>query len=286
MGQNTGDSCGANALLKPVGRHREDVVAVLLGHSDINVNAARCCAKTALMRAVKKGRVAVVRQLLDKHAIVQHHNRSGETALDIATRLGFHEIASLLVQAGAEEPSVRLGEDGLRSLSPKAQLHLLVAVKEGWLGDVIELLTKCPEAIEITDDDLGATPLLLSVMHQQADITRLLLLLGADPDGTSLIQETALMLATRDQCSGDIVRSLLDHSADVNAARADGWTALMPACQVGHVETTQLLLEGGADDVNAGSNDVMTAHGGHAARPRGDCCEACGQWSRKRDWSK
>ena len=62
---------------------------------------------------------------------------------------------------------------------------------------------------------------------------------------------------------------LLQHGADVAAARHDGSTALMFAAEGGHEAVAQLLLQHGAD-VAAANNDGLTAlmcaaGGGHEA---------------------
>ena len=51
---------------------------------------------TPLHKAVESGKVDVVRYLLDQGANVDVENPKGQTALDVAKRLGYSEIAPLL----------------------------------------------------------------------------------------------------------------------------------------------------------------------------------------------
>ena len=84
---------------------------------------------------------------------------------------------------------------------------------------------------------------------------------------------TALMHA----CQGghvDTARLLIDSGADVNAKRtSDGLTALMAACQGGHVDTARLLIDSGADVNAKKTSDGWTAlmdacFGGHVDTAR------------------
>ena len=51
----------------------------------------------------------------------------------------------------------------------------------------------------------------------------------------------------------DIAQYLIEHGADVNKAKSDGYTPLFTASQFGHLEIVRLLIERGAD-VNKASN--------------------------------
>ena len=105
--------------------------------------------------------------------------------------------------------------------------------------------------------------------------------LRAETDGC-----TALMSAAQGGQEA-VTRLLLEHRADVNAARSDGYTALMLAAQGGHTAVTSLLLESHAD-VRAADNtsfnalmqaalygheavaELLLKHGADAKAPRND----------------
>ena len=58
---------------------------------------------------------------------------------------------------------------------------------------------------------------------------------------------TALMWAC-EEGHLEIVRCLVEHGANLNAATTDGgMTALMWACEMGHMDIVRLLLQHGAD---------------------------------------
>ena len=56
----------------------------------------------------------------------------------------------------------------------------------------------------------------------------------------------------------DIVKTLIEHGADVNAVAREGWTALLIAADYGHFGIVKTLIEHGAD-VNAVGKDFMIA---------------------------
>lgn len=83
----------------------------------------------------------------------------------------------------------------------------------------------------------------------KADVVRLLLERGADPDARDVFRGTALMRAA---WNGHLeaVRALLEGGAKVDArffSMAVDRTALMVAAQRGHVKIVELLLKMGAD---------------------------------------
>jgi ankyrin repeat protein len=68
-----------------------------------------------------------------------------------------------------------------------------------------------------------------------------------------------LIDAARDD-DADILQSLLDAGADINAKDTAGYTALMWAAGLGHTDTVKLLLDHGAD-VHIENNYKNTALG-------------------------
>jgi ankyrin repeat protein len=64
--------------------------------------------------------------------------------------------------------------------------------------------------------------------------------------GATLLSGTPLVDAAR-RGEVELVRSMLDDGADVNAAQGDGMTALHASAEGGHVEIARLLIAAGAD---------------------------------------
>ena len=115
--------------------------------------------------------------------------------------------------------------------------------------DTADLLLRAGANVDAAND-LGVTSLWLASTYGNGDdaalVTRLLDA-GADPNAAHLSGESPLMAAARTGRE-PVVRALLAHGADVNAAEtAHDQTALMWAAANRHPEVVQALIEAGAD---------------------------------------
>ena len=101
-----------------------------------------------------------------------------------------------------------------------------------------------------------------------AKISRLLLLSGANANYvTSALQNGPLLQVYAHQGFEEMVSLLIEFRVNVNGQNAEGMTALMSACQMGHGDTARLLVQHGAQ-VNATDHSdrcslVYAAEGGH-----------------------
>ena len=112
---------------------------------------------------------------------------------------------------------------------------------------------------------LDGSPLQKATEHGHIEIVKLLLDHSADVNAKATVNWTALMAASRGG-HAEIVRLLLDHGADVNVKGSRG-TALKTASSEGHTEIVRLLLESPVE-VNikndVGNTALMDAsRGGH-----------------------
>src|SRR6185369_14807179 len=94
-------------------------------------------------------------------------------------------------------------------------------------------------------------PLILAVFWNRAEIVRLLLQAGADPNITTcepeedLFDETALMLAVDRSEKIRVVELLLEYKANPNLTTNQGLTALDYAVDAENVEAVRRILESG-----------------------------------------
>lgn len=110
--------------------------------------------------------------------------------------------------------------------------------------ETIERLVKGGEDINAIDFDHEATPLEKAAEESNAEAVRLLLDLGAAPNG-AMISPALLIAATNGDT--EIVKLLLDNGAGPNETDEDGVTPLMGAAFKGHKLIVEMLLAGGAD---------------------------------------
>ncbi|MCB9673611.1 MAG: ankyrin repeat domain-containing protein [Alphaproteobacteria bacterium] len=107
-------------------------------------------------------------------------------------------------------------------------------------------------------DNIGWNALMAAIAASAEDLVEFLLMHGANANHVAR-EDTPLTIAAA-EAPITIVRMLLDHGADPDLRRPDGWTPLMLAAFVGDATRVKLLLEQGADPtVTMGSRLVDAA---------------------------
>ncbi|XP_076315719.1 ankyrin repeat and KH domain-containing protein 1-like [Tachypleus tridentatus] len=124
--------------------------------------------------------------------------------------------------------------DGGRSLAE--------ACSEGDLKAVQQLLCEGCNINEVTDK--GESLLSLACLSGYYELVQLLLMQTSVEDRG--LKDTTPLMEAASAGHVDIVKLLIDHSADVNAQTNQGNTPLMYACAGGHEEVVKVLLESGA----------------------------------------
>ena len=134
--------------------------------------------------------------------------------------------------------------------------------------DLVKALIDAGANLEATDT-IGWTALMAAIASGSEELVALLLTHGANANHVAR-EDTPLTTAA--EASIAIQRLLLEHGADPNLRRPDGWTPLMLAAFGGEIPRLQLLLEHGADaTVTMGPRlmdaaTVAAAHHHHEAR--------------------
>jgi ankyrin repeat protein len=258
-------------------------------------------AETVLMKASREGNVEAVKVLLDHGAEVNvKENFRGQTALMWAAAEGHADIVSMLAAHGAElnlrsydrdttlpkmaagTPAAPIARGGLAAL--------LFAARQGEIESVKALLDAKAD-INAVDSD-GNNALTLAILNTHYDLTQMLIDRGADPSITAKNGRTALYSAvemhdvdwsprpahkeTDKATSMDIIKSLVDHQAKVNAqltapapiekhaqdmgdkTMGAGTTPFTRAARSADVELMHYLLDHGADPKLVGK-DSQTA---------------------------
>lgn len=133
------------------------------------------------------------------------------------------------------------------------ELDIFEAVSLGDLDRVQELLDSSESVASHSGD--GFTPLHLASFFKQVEIVRLLISHGADvnaaAENASCVRPLHSAAASQ---SIEIVRILLENGADPNAVQHGGWTALQSASKNGNRQIIELLLQHGANPSQAADN--------------------------------
>ena len=195
---------------------------------------------TPLFVAATCGNVEILRFLVENGANVNATDDFGVTPLMAAVENQFLDAVTFLIDQGAD---VNL-QDG----SGLTVLHYAteVSIDPSSCLIVKQLINRGANINAVTNDE-KLTPLMLACKNKNVSVVNCLLQNGANVVLTSDNGWTALHFVVDEfNDSSEILRSLLNNGADVNARSIDNETPLMVASQSSDVETVTLLIEQGA----------------------------------------
>jgi ankyrin repeat protein len=248
---------------------------------------------TPVMFAAQAGHIEAVLTLLERGAKVNDVAADGTSTLVLAIANAHYELASVLLDKGADPNLVGQGWNALvqvvRAKNPSiGQSPPLVPTG---LVSPVELAKKiiargvevdAPITQQIRDrfrthmDMVGATAYLMAAKAADAEMMRVLLAAGANPRAKTKAGRTALMLAAgidmwyvnedsgRNEDAVEAIKVALDAGSDVNTINTDGDTALHGAAFRGSNEIVQMLVDRGAQlDIKnkLGFTPLMVANG-------------------------
>ncbi|XP_017944967.2 ankyrin repeat domain-containing protein 17 isoform X3 [Xenopus tropicalis] len=206
---------------------------------------------TALMEACMDGHVEVARLLLDSGAQVNMPADSFESPLTLAACGGHVELAALLIERGAN----------LEEVNDEGYTPLMEAAREGH-EEMVALLLGQGANINAQTEETQETALTLACCGGFLEVADFLIKAGADIE---LGCSTPLMEAAQEGHL-ELVKYLLA-AANVQATTATGDTALTYACENGHTDVADVLLQAGADlehESEGGRTPLMkAARAGH-----------------------
>lgn len=200
--------------------------------------------RSPLMAAAGRGDVAAIERLLAA-GDVNATNSYGRTALMFAAEGGHADAIRAL--GGDATPRDREGKTAI-----------MLAAEAGHEGAVRALAG---------DASLDQEALRVAFQAGRAEILKILLERGADPDALEEDGSTPLMACARDGRL-DLARILLDAKAQLDHQDNNGKSALMHAAEAGRAALVGLLLDRGANaDLTTPAEDgalILAARGGHA----------------------
>ncbi len=196
---------------------------------------------TPLICAIKAGRTDAVRALLARHVDPKKVTAANCSPLDFAVIEHDNEIASLLIDAGADVNRLRFSGSETRSFSP-----LLLTANHGYPDTAAILLAHGARVNAVNDD--GDTALMEASRKSYPETIRVLLEHGADANAHRDSGLNALILAAYNGCA-EGVRLLLAHGADLHATAVEGgprFGALEAAAEQGRPYVLEILADAGA----------------------------------------
>ncbi len=224
---------------------------------------------TPLLFAARHGDVASARLLVAAGAVVDAAAASGTTPLVVAAHGNHRQLATFLLETGADPNAAGAGYAALHAAVLRGDPQL-VATLLRFGADPDAVLERGTPARRVSADwrlphgMIGATPFWVAASFREPAIMRLLAAHGAEPSA-SLGGDTAAMAAilgsstrrrfgvprpaadVEQRRAVDAVDAALDAGVDVNARGARGETALHLAVSRRLDEAVALLAERGAE---------------------------------------
>jgi ankyrin repeat protein len=233
---------------------------------------------SALLFAVRGGHIAAARALVEAGADVNQTLSDGTSALVLAVINAHYELASVLLDLGADPDASAQGWTALHQIAwsrrPNAGFNLPGPVATGSVdsldlvaklvrhgADVNARITKEPrDGNRNLLDRIGGTPFLMAAKSADVPLMKTLLESGADPRLTTRRGTTALMVAagvgiwapgenpgTHDEALAAMRLALEVGGGGVNDVDQDGETALHGAVyRGGNIKAIEFLIANGA----------------------------------------
>jgi len=232
---NAMDDKGYTALHEAAKANNADFVLYLIRYG-ANVNLAGGYNKgTVLHHAAEKGKLQIVKQLIENNADITALTYDNYTALHRAVLATKLKTTKYLVENGADVNTIG---------DPKRRSVLIDAVVSGDLN-IFNIILEFGADVTTADKE-GYTALHKAVLNNQLEKTRLLIGKGANincrggPNGETPIHIAAKM-------GKIIVKLLFENGADLNSRGNDGNTPLHTAVLHGKVMIVQYLVEKGVN---------------------------------------
>jgi RNA polymerase sigma factor (sigma-70 family) len=222
-----------------------------------------------ILKAARAGHAERVKQLLEQDSrLIAARDPLGNTALILAVNSGHDEIAELLLASGLQpdiyeaasigraEIVARLLNDDpslLDSYSPEGFTALALAAHFGHIETLEFLIARGANVDAVSNHAMKVTPLHAALFGRQIEAARVLVAAGADATrkrgGTNWPRAgwTALHYCAHLDFA-ELVESLIERGADINALDDEGKTPLRVALESDQQEVTDLLLNRGAHE--------------------------------------
>ncbi|MCU7696626.1 ankyrin repeat domain-containing protein [Acinetobacter sp. AYS6] len=201
-------------------------------------NITNAMAEYPLHQAVINNDTQSIKQILSQKASIDERDKTGSTALMVATRANNVQVAHMLIEAGADVNA----KDNIQD-SP-----YLYAGAQGYLK--ILRMTLMHGADLKSTNRYGGTALIPAAERGHVETVRTLIAAGVDVNHVNNLGWTALLeaiiLGNGEPKYQHIVGLLLKAGADPNLADKDGITPLQHARSRGYREIEKRLLAAGA----------------------------------------
>jgi len=210
---------------------------------------------TALHVAAQGGYLDCVNILIEAGAKVEVKDDEDRTALILAVKGNFGEVASALVKAGADPNTPYVDDEGD---AHNLLMDAIIVENEEFASLLIR------NGADLTHEDDHKVTTLLQASHRGMENIVELLLERFPKENIDKASDEGItpLIAAASEGHINIVKLLIEkvgEHLDVNAKDRDGTTAIMAAAARGHVNGVEILLKQGKADANIQNVDGHTA---------------------------
>jgi ankyrin repeat protein len=214
---------------------------------DKNLEAALPGGETALILASRCGYTDLAQKLIAGGADVNRGDLIGSTAMIYASAMGHEETVRLLIANDAK----------IGKINRFRKTALMAAAFSGH-ESIVRLLLSFKNAKVGAVDYEGRTALIMTACNGHVEAGRLLIKAGEDVDHPDSDGMTALFYACQNGRK-DFVRLLIDSDARLDQSDRYGMTALMHACFDNHTDIARMLLGRAKTMIDSTEGDGCTA---------------------------
>jgi len=217
---------------------------------------------TPLHLAIRLGFENMVTILLGAGADMEMLDKDGYTPLSLAIRYMYPNILKQLLYHGA---NVNAGDEGVDGEQGQAPLHVAADRSN---KECIRILLEHKPYIDI--DSEGSTPLIQACIQGNIECAQLLLDAGANPSIYYQYPGYSPLINAVKKNDKTMVELLVKHGATINAKDSEGWTPLIWSATENCKDACIALLEAGANPEISTTADgstplIVAAEKGHVA---------------------
>ena len=225
----------------------DDMVSLLV-QAGADINQCNSAGESALVLAVREGRLGTVQLLVQSGALVTSMDSAGMSPVVHAASMGYLTIVEYLLAHHWDTAHLRL-----------AAQQATVAASAADKVEILDFLLDMSE-VQIDGDDtrMKETPLGAAALKGSKDCCETLLRRGASVSATNVKQETALHLAASNghwSCCEILIKA----GADLDQRDIKGRSVLMVAAIEGQLGVVELLVASHAPIENSDNDGITPA---------------------------
>ncbi|GFU11197.1 ankyrin-3 [Nephila pilipes] len=236
------DSSDLTALHMAVLSNHPEIVSFLIDNG-VEINVKDTNGHTPLLLAASNNSIKITRLLIEKEECTSSDRME---SLNLAVLVGHHDIVKILLQHCKFNTHALQEEYGLLHKSVEMG-HIIVT----------KVLLDNGFKIKASWKDTVNTPLHLAVLHEHFEISKILLLNGADPNIQNEYGITPLHIAA-EKGNTNLVEILLEEKADVFITDYRNRSVIELAVLSNQLDVVKLLVQMENIDVNLKSKDDFT----------------------------